>query len=64
MVFPFVYISDIYYTGLTLVNPGQTAVAARLTALAESDVELAAIDVVIPARGKYVRLLDSIFPRR
>jgi len=62
LVFPFVYISDIYYTGLTLVNPGQAAVAARLTALAESGEELAAIDLVIPARGKYVRLLDGIFP--
>lgn len=62
LVFPFVYISDIYYTGLTLVNPGSAAVTARLIALAESGDELAAIDVVIPARGKYVRLLDGIFP--
>ena len=62
LVFPFVYISDIYYTGLTLVNPAQMPVTARLIAAAESGQELASADVVIPARGKYVRLLDGIFP--
>jgi PKD repeat protein len=61
LVFPYVYISDVYYTGLTLVNPADAAAACTLTARSETGEALSAVPVTVPARGKYVRLLDGIF---
>jgi len=62
LLFPYVYVSDIYYTGLTLVNTMPAAATVQLTALQENGDVLAEVPVTIPGYGKYVRLLDEIFP--
>ncbi|MBN2432614.1 MAG: trypsin-like peptidase domain-containing protein [Acidobacteria bacterium] len=62
LLFPYVYVSDIYYTGLTLVNTVPAAATVQLTALQENGDVLAEVPVTIPGYGKYVRLLDEIFP--
>ncbi len=61
LVFPFVYVSDIWFTGITLVNPGDTTTRAVLEAFAEDGHSLAVTEVEIPSRGKYVRLLQFVF---
>jgi len=61
MLFPYVYISDFYYTGITLVNQENTEANVFLTAYTEDGAPLGTTSTVIGAMSKYVRLLDEVF---
>jgi len=61
LVFPYVYISDIWFTGVTLINVGPTGADVILEAVSEGGAILDQADVAIPSRGKYVRMVDQIF---
>ncbi len=61
LVFPYVYISDIWFTGVTLINVGPTEADVILEAVSENGEILGQADVAIPSRGKYVRMVDQIF---
>lgn len=60
LIFPYVYSADIWYTGITLINPGTTAVNATLEAFDETGQSLGTVAADIPAMGKYVRLVEYI----
>jgi len=60
LIFPYVYSADIWYTGITLINPGTTPVSAVLEAFDETGQTLGTVPVDIPAMGKYVRLVEFI----
>lgn len=61
LLFPYVFTSNIYYTGIVLINAGPDPVEAVLDAYAEDGAHLAAATVTVPALGKYVRLVEFIF---
>ncbi|MBP7866001.1 MAG: hypothetical protein KA419_08615 [Acidobacteria bacterium] len=62
LIFPYVVVVADWYTGLTLVNTGPVPAAVSLTAHAEDGYLLATTPVNLPAAGKYVRLIDQVFP--
>ncbi len=61
LVFPYVYISDIWFTGVTLINVSPMEADVVLEAVSEAGEILGQADVTIPSRGKYVRMVDQIF---
>ncbi len=61
LIFPYVYTSDIYYTGLTLINTGSDTAMPTLLAFSETGEYLTSTTLAIPPNGKYVRLIESIF---
>lgn len=61
LIFPYVYTSDIYYTGLTLINTGADTAMPTLLAFSETGEYLTSTTLAIPPNGKYVRLIESIF---
>ena len=61
LIFPYVYTSDIYYTGLTLINTGADTATPTLLAFSETGEYLTSTTLAIPPNGKYVRLIESIF---
>jgi fibronectin type 3 domain-containing protein len=61
LIFPYVYSSDLYYTGVTLINTGAESAMPMLTAFDEAGGYLTSASVVIPAGGKFVRLVENIF---
>ncbi len=64
MVYPYV-VSGIgnWYTGLTLLNTTPVSVQVLLSAYREDGTPLGALGpLLIPARGKYVRLVSGLFP--
>jgi len=61
MIFPYVVISDTYFTGITLVNTDETEASVTLSAYLEGGDLLTSVETTIPSLGKYVRLLNDIF---
>ena len=61
LIFPYVYTSDIYYTGVTLINTGADIATPNLLAFSETGEYLTSTTLAIPPNGKYVRLIESIF---
>lgn len=64
MVYPYV-VSGVgnWYTGVTLLNTTPVSVQILLSAYREDGTPLGAVGpLLIPARGKYVRLVDGLFP--
>jgi len=61
IVFPYVYISDYYYTGITLINTGFQEANVTLEAYSENGVFLTSQTVTVGPRAKYVRLVNGIF---
>jgi len=61
LVFPYVVATDIYYTGLTLVNTGKATATPRLVAYDEVGDFLDDAEITIPSQGKYVRLVEQVF---
>jgi len=51
-----------WYTGLTLVNTEEAPASVRLAALDEDGGILSEQAVTIPGYGKYIRLLEEVFP--
>jgi len=60
LIFSYVYAGKDYYTGLTLVIPGESRARGRLTSYTEGGVAMGWVDLTIPPRSKYVRLVDQI----
>jgi predicted extracellular nuclease len=61
LVFPYVYIDDVWYTGITLINVGAAEADVLLEAVSETGDIIDQADVAIPSRGKYVRMVNEIF---
>jgi len=62
LIFPYVYVSEEWYTGMTLVNTENVPATASLEAYDEYGGYLATSQVIIQPYGKYVRLLEGVFP--
>lgn len=61
LIFPFVVQNDIYYTGITLINVGDTTATVWLDAYDENGNFLSRQTQFIDVSAKYVRLMASIF---
>jgi hypothetical protein len=61
LVFPYVCVSDTYYTGLTLVNPSGHEAPVSLRAYDEAGALLAETTIALPPGAKYDRLVEQIF---
>lgn len=61
LVFPYVVTTDIWYTGITLINTGADQASPFINAYTEKDGYLTGKVVSIPANGKFVCMVDQIF---
>ncbi len=61
LIFPYVVNTDIWYTGITLINTGADLVNPFIYAYTEKGEYLTSTVATIPANGKYVRLVDQMF---
>jgi len=61
LIFPYVYVSDLYYNGLTLINTENLPGILELDAYGEDGQLLDSAATAIAPLGKYVRLLQEIF---
>ncbi|MBP7867452.1 MAG: fibronectin type III domain-containing protein [Acidobacteria bacterium] len=62
LIFPYVYMSDLFLTGLTLINTGTYPATVTLMAYSESGVLLSTVQIEITPGNKYVRLVNQVFP--
>jgi hypothetical protein len=62
LVFSQVAINSTYFTGLALLNPGDSATNAQVEVFDPSGTRLASGSVRLPARGSASRLLTEFFP--
>ncbi|MBP7296427.1 MAG: fibronectin type III domain-containing protein [Acidobacteria bacterium] len=61
LIFPYVVTTDIWYTGITLINTGADQASPFIRAFTEKGEYLTGKVVSIPANGKFVCLVDQIF---
>jgi len=61
LIFPYVCVSDEWFSGLTLVNTSDAAVPVTLEAFDVDGNTLSSIQISIEAYGKYVRLVEGVF---
>ncbi|MBN2433207.1 MAG: fibronectin type III domain-containing protein, partial [Acidobacteria bacterium] len=63
LYFPYVvFVEELWYTGISLINPHMEPVEVTLQAIDEDGYDLTSTVVNIPAGGKYIRLLEFLFP--
>jgi len=61
LIFPYVVTTDIWYTGITLINTGADQASPFINAYSQAGRYLTGKVVSIPANGKFVCLVDQIF---
>jgi len=62
LYFPYVvFVEELWYTGISLINPHMEPVEVTLQAIDEDGYDLTAEVVNIPAGGKFIRLLEFLF---
>jgi len=60
LVFPYVVVTESWYTGITLVNPDQETAQVRLKAFAEDGTWLGQSSFQMESRTKFARLLSGL----
>lgn len=61
LIFPYVVTTDIWYTGITLINTGADQASPFINAFTEKGEYLTGKVVSIPANGKFVCLVNQIY---
>jgi chitodextrinase len=62
LYFPYVvFVEELWYTGISLINPHMEPLEVTLQAVDEDGYDLTSEVVSIPAGGKYIRLLEFLF---
>ncbi len=62
LVFPYVYIDNIWMTGLTVINTGQETAGVTFRAFSEIGELLSTVNAELPVNNKSAKLIDQLFP--